>query len=366
MADDGSDSDGDRAEADGGDSGRAAPDGRAGQAGPGGAGEREGEREREGAREREDEGDREREGEDAEQETGEADGSTTDPATVFSLLGDDRRLAIIAALDEAPDGEAQSFSDLFDRVDVSDSGQFNYHLSKLVPHFVAKTDGGYRLTAAGLRIARAIAAGLYTDTYEIEPFEVDDECYACGATGLVASYADERMRIRCGACGEQILRVTVPPSVVRGRAPRDALAAFQEWSAMGVEQAWRGLCPDCGGTVTPSIATAEPEYRELAAIARFDCQVCSRSLVTSLGALATYVDAVEQFHDRHGVDLWARNYWEIDQFISDDFVEWLSDSPPRVRVTFVEGGESCHVEFDESLAVARVEIVRSGDEPASS
>jgi hypothetical protein len=76
------------------------------------------------------------------------------PDEAFAILGDETRLNIVRVLwqtgalheyDDIDDSASTlSFSELRKRVNVSDNGRFNYHLSKLVPHFVRKTDGGYR------------------------------------------------------------------------------------------------------------------------------------------------------------------------------------------------------------------------------
>jgi len=66
------------------------------------------------------------------------------PEDAFSLVANETRMDVLKALWEA-DGP-RSFSALRERVGVRDSGQFNYHLGKLVGHFVRKTADGYRLS----------------------------------------------------------------------------------------------------------------------------------------------------------------------------------------------------------------------------
>lgn len=70
----------------------------------------------------------------------------------FEMLGSNTRLAILLALwqaqDPSPPPSEQSdpdvsFSALRERVGIRDSGQFNYHLDKLVGTFVEQTDAGY-------------------------------------------------------------------------------------------------------------------------------------------------------------------------------------------------------------------------------
>ena len=66
------------------------------------------------------------------------------PAEVFATLGNDTRVDILRALLElGADEAAVSFTDLFERVDVDDSANFNYHLRHLTGHFVKRSDDGY-------------------------------------------------------------------------------------------------------------------------------------------------------------------------------------------------------------------------------
>lgn len=281
------------------------------------------------------------------------DETARDSAAVFSLLGDELRLEIITALHEhAP----LSFSELYDRVSLEDSGGFNYHLSQLRPHFVTKRDGAYVLTAAGQRIARAVAAGFYTDAPEVSPFEVDGKCTACGESALVASYADERVRIECTACDETVVRVSVPPSLFREREPRAALEAFDQWGSNQVSQARNGLCPDCGGWIEQTITWTPPEETPFAVLPTFECGVCGRHVITSFGALAARDPRVQAFHERHGINLDDRHYWEVEQFVTDEYDEILSEDPLQVQVTFEAGDEVCRVVLGADHEIQDIEI----------
>jgi len=288
----------------------------------------------------------------------ETEASGLDSADAFSLLGDQTRLRIVSVLhDDQADAPIQ-FSALYERVDVGDSAQFNYHLKRLTPHFVTKVgDGGYELTAAGRRLARAVAAGTYTDSPHLDPFEIDGTCYACGERALRAAYADETFAIDCRACGETLLDVQAPPTVVRDREPRAVVDAFDRWSRAQVRQATRGVCPDCGGAVEPSVMESEREAIEFEHLAAFDCRVCGRRAVTSFGGVASRTPEVEQFHRRRGASLRERPYWEIPQYVAGDHVRVVSRDPWSVRVSFFADGDACHVEIDGDLAVDRIEIV---------
>lgn len=278
-----------------------------------------------------------------------------DPADVFSWLGNETRLSTVSVLHGEDDSPVQ-FSTLYDRVDVDDSAQFNYHLKKLVPHFVSKTDGGYELTAAGRRLARAVTAGMYTRSPTVEPFDVDGACYTCGDSRLRGAYADEQFTVDCDECGESILRVHVPPTLVRGREPDELANAFERWSRYQVEQARNGICPECGGTVEPEVRTDLGEEIPFEAVAAYCCTVCGREAVTSFGSIAYRHPDVRGFHERREASLSDRRIWEIGQYVAGEGVEVHSRDPWLVRVTFRADEDVCQVEIDDDLDVVAVEI----------
>jgi DNA-binding transcriptional ArsR family regulator len=289
---------------------------------------------------------------------GEAEGF--DPAEVFSLLGDETRLQIVTALYDAALETPVGFSALYERIDIGDSAQFNYHLDRLVPHFVAKSADGYELTERGKRIARVVGAEIYTGGPDGGSFELAGECYACGEPALRAIYEDERFAVECRACGEGVPSAPVPPSLVRGRASDAVGAAVDRWARDQVDIAARGSCPTCGGPVDPVVVEDVSYTVSFEAVAAFECGVCSRRTTMTFGALAIRHPAVRTFHRRRGAPLRDRRYWEIGQYVADENVEVLSRDPWRVRVSFFEDGDALHVEFDETLDGVRTETVAEG------
>jgi ribosomal protein S27E len=296
---------------------------------------------------------------DPEGSSGDPDGIA--PADAFSTLGHPVRLEIVSTLSEESVQSPLQFSALYELVGAEGTGRFNYHLGELVPHFVSKTDDGYELTAAGERLARAVTAGTFTDAPDLESFELDGRCYDCGADSLRGAYEDEAFRIECRDCGRVVINVTVPPSLVRGRDPESFVDAFDRWSRSQVEQARQGLCPDCGGAVDPAVVRNAHDTISFELLARFDCAVCGRRLVTSFGALAAAEPEVEAFHRRRGTSFAERPYWEIPQYVSDEWVEVVSRDPTRVRVTFVRDGDTCRVDIDDELRVVETTIVPGRD-----
>lgn len=94
--------------------------------------------------------------------TAQPDDSLTSPeleASIGALLADETRIRILETLydvDSAPDESAGlQFSTLRRRVDVADSGRFNYHLDQLQDELVRKDDTQYVLTPTGTRLVRA-------------------------------------------------------------------------------------------------------------------------------------------------------------------------------------------------------------------
>lgn len=84
------------------------------------------------------------------------------PAVLFDLLSDETRLAIVRTLyrcgRDHPDEPGLSFSALGDRLEVDDSGRFNYHLRRLRGPLVEKRGDRYALTPLGYRLGAFVVA----------------------------------------------------------------------------------------------------------------------------------------------------------------------------------------------------------------
>lgn len=277
-------------------------------------------------------------------------------AEAFSLLDDSTRIDILLELDDVEFGRGRSFSALRAAVGTDDSSQFNYHLQRLVPQYVSKGDGGYRLTAAGSHVVRTVRAGSFNRGVSLDPFEVESRCHACGNGTLRARYADEHLALDCPACGERILRVGFPPSAVLTRDEETVVDAFDRWARQQTESATRDVCLDCGGPVRGEVTTAVPDDLEFEVLPRYVCRTCRRHVLTSFGAIAYRLPAVEGFHRRSGVDLSERRYWEVEQLITDEHTVVRSRDPWRVEVSFLADGDVCRVTFDGELDVVETAV----------
>jgi DNA-binding transcriptional ArsR family regulator len=277
-------------------------------------------------------------------------GEETTAAEAFGALADATRLDILRALDASSE-RSVSFSTLRAAVGVGDSGQFNYHLSRLRPGFVEKGADGYRLTAAGRRVVRAVAAGRYTADVEFEPFEHDSRCHRCGDR-LHVSYRNERLRFRCPDCDRTVLDVGFPASGVRERTPEAAVDAFARFSYHRVSSVRDGVCPDCYGPTEGRVTDEVPSTVDEPAVLVFDCGVCGGFVLASFGGLAVYDPRVRSFHADRGVDLDEGYYWERPQCLSGEYTTVESSDPWRVVVRFPVGDEGCLARFEGSDLVA--------------
>ena len=196
------------------------------------------------------------------------------PEDAFAVLGDRTRLNIIRVLwvagrfheyddidDSAP---TMSFSELRNRVNVGDNGRFNYHLSKLVPRFVRRTDGGYRLSGAGKRLARTVATVAGEHDVELSG-EVETDCPACGAA-VTATYEDQWLRFACTECtgvfGDAapdgtLLNAPFPAPGLVGRTPDEALATELYRCMLDLASMMQGVCPGCASPVSGTLSVCD-------------------------------------------------------------------------------------------------------------
>lgn len=293
---------------------------------------------------------------DADETSGLADDASLSPDKAFAVLGDDIRIAILRALFEDP-YEPKSFSELRETVGVRDSGQFNYHLDKLVGRFVRKTEevseprseargtsshGGYELRLAGWKVVGAILAGTYTESGEADPTAFEHPCPECGGV-VVATYEDERMRVACEDCDEKFSAAGVPPGVLDGFDPEELPERFDHYMHAIVDDARRGICVSCTGRMVPEVVvdSASAPNRGVAdadfPLVAYRCERCPEIVTTSLGAALLDHPAVVAFHWDHGIDLRERPTWTL-PWMHDDYATVESEEPVRVRVV-VELGD---------------------------
>lgn len=202
---------------------------------------------------------------------------------MLKVLGDPTRLHILQVLSDA-DGEL-SFSELYDPIDLTESGTFSYHLNLLVDHFVHETEDGYELTEAGRQVVMVMHSGVVTEDPHLSPEPVALQCQFCDSQ-IVAGYHRERVPLYCTGCpglvtdnGESIEvdelgyigSMTLPPAGLRHRTRDEILRAATTWSHLDL-MAWASdVCPRCSAKVNHALDICE-EHDETADV----CNHCDR------------------------------------------------------------------------------------------
>lgn len=314
--------------------------------------------------------------------------TTLTPDDAFAVLGNETRMSILQSLAEA--NEPLSFTELRERVGVSDSGQFNYHLDKLVGHFLADTENGYELRRAGARIIEAIVSGAVTESPEIEPTEVEWPCSQCGAP-VEVSYQQEWVALSCTECpgmygselaagesapDEQLTHgylggLNLPPAAVQGRDPTDVVRTAIKWDFLERLATSSGICPRCSAPMERTLTVCDEHDADDGL-----CEACgTRNQVTyeatcqncplrNVGPLPSGLQAntdVIDFLTDHGINPLSptQAQWET---VADMWEEELvSFDPFEARLTYTLEGDVLAFTVDEYLNVSDVSRKASTD-----
>lgn len=315
---------------------------------------------------------------------GDGDDAILSPDEAFSVLGDETRIEILQTLGEAAD--PLSFTELRNRVGIAQGGRFNYHLDRLVGHFVAKTDAGYALRQAGRRVVQAVLSGALTTDPQLEPTGIEFDCRLCGAS-VKLGYSQERVELYCTACAGQYGETAksresivpgdhgilggypFPPAGVKNRTPREALFAASTWGHLETISLANDVCPRCADVVEHTIRVCEDHDRSAGL-----CPDCDRR-----HAVQIYTTCSNCFHQADGM---AINRLigspELRAFVAEhgldpiaEGVKWgwdyteevVSTEPFEGRFTFTIGDEALTLTVDEDLDT--VEVTRHDGQPAA-
>jgi hypothetical protein len=280
----------------------------------------------------------------------------------FSLVANDTRMRILLELWEVD--RPLPFSELRERVGMRDSGQFNYHLDKLVGRFVRKepvdeadtdSEEGYVLQHAGVHVLGAVYSGALTEDVTAGPVPVDGTCFDCDG-GLVASYEDEQGLVACSECDVEIMSFAVPPALIEGREDPRLPRLYDDWVRNEVDRFARGICSLCSGPVAPSLdphpSPMWEEYENHAAV--FECERCGFTMQTAVGSLYLSHPAVAAFHLDHGIDLSETPLWDL-EWLFDRHVDVHGTDPPSLDVHVDLDDERLALDVDEDLRVVDTE-----------
>ena len=305
------------------------------------------------------------------------------PEEAFAILGDETRLNIIRVLwragalhayDDIDDSAStMSFSELRRRVDVDDNGRFNYHLSKLVPHFVRKTEEGYRLSGGGKRIARTVVTIAGEHDAEVAG-EVGTDCPVCGAD-VVVTYEDQWLRFACTECpglfGDAapdgtLLNAPFPPPGLAGRTPDDALRAELYRCMLDLTCLMQGVCPECAGTVAGTLSVcgshdASPQRlcgacaTPFVAWGELRCDTCRFAKRLPVELCVMGLAPVIGFLYARGTDVLAPSLDDLFELVRTQVTTAATETPPRAVTTIGQGDtDTLSLTLDERLSVVDV------------
>lgn len=291
----------------------------------------------------------------------------------FAALGNETRLQILQTLGEA--GDPLSFSELRTAVGMTDSGQFNYHLTKLAGHFITKTDDGYRLRQAGRRVIEAVLSGAVTDAPVFDRTPVDQDCPFCEAP-IEIRYYQERVEMFCTECpgtwghDSAELRgylgyVSLPPAGLEGRTTDELFRTAWTWQHLRILAVSCGICPGCSSTLERAVLVCDEHdgdhdicprcERRHAVQFRARCSTCHFGEEGTFSIHLAADLAILTFLTDHGINPVAPT--SITRFLqtTDDYEEVVRSTDPfEAAYTFTVDGDSLTLVVDEELNVVEV------------
>jgi hypothetical protein len=282
----------------------------------------------------------------------ESDAEGLSPDKAFWLVGDQMRTAILRAVWESSE-EPITFSEIRAEIGNPDSGKFNYHLNKLVGHFLSKGDGGYSLTQAGREVVRAVMAGTVTKHPEIGPEPINAQCVACAGT-LVVRY-DEYGIVECEDCGELVMWNEFPPAGLDTRSPAEVASTFDRWTQVRFSLAIDGVCPNCACEMRMEILDSAGESADdIATMHR--CANCKyEARVPLFGHVVSHPATISFFYDR-GVDVTEMPYWQMRALAREFTEEVISQTPWTATMTVRSEGDALELILNENMDVVDVEL----------
>lgn len=301
------------------------------------------------------------------------------PEEAFSVLGDGTRLSIVRVLWKADafrqyddlDTSATtiSFSELRRHVGIDDNGQFNYHLSKLVPYFVQQTEDGYRLSEAGKKIARTVVAIAGEQSLGVTE-EVNADCPMCGAT-LTATYEDQWLQFACAECdglfGDAVPNGTIlhspfAPAGLSGQSPGDALTTSIYRCMLDLTYMMQGVCRECAGPIQGVISVCDEHERRddepcgdcgtpFQAWGELRCETCQFGKRLPVDLCIMGLPQVIGFLYTQDINVLAPSVEEVVDLLQTQVSTAVTTGPLRLSATVTAGDDDLTVTLDEEMTV---------------
>lgn len=301
------------------------------------------------------------------------------PDEAFAILGNEIRLEIIRVLwranaaHEYDDGSdtatTMSYSGLQNEVDIEDNGKFNYHLSRLVPHFIRRTDDGYWLSGAGKQIARTVIAVSGTDRLDFSK-ELETNCPLCGEH-VEVTYEDQWLRIRCAECdglfGDHaptgtLFLTNYPAAGLTARDADEALAAGLYRCALDITYMMYGICRECAGRISSSVTVCDAHESQgghlcatcgtpFSVWAEMRCDTCRFAKRLPVEMYATGLAMASGLVDNQEMDIHSPSFDEAIDLLRNKVQTTVSKEPLRVSITIEGETRTFAVTLDEDMNV---------------
>lgn len=300
--------------------------------------------------------------------------TTLSPAEAFTVLGNETRVQILRTLGEA-DGPL-SFTELRDRVGIRRGSQFNYHLDKVVGHFVRKQEDGYDLRQAGRRVVQAVLSEAVTDAPVMERTEVDQPCRFCGSA-IEVRYHEGHVEMYCvecagmsdsGSAGESgyLGCLMLPPAGLQTRSIDEAFRAAWTWTRLSFFAIAHGLCPHCSATLDRWVEVCEDHEptpglcpacdRRNAVQLNFECSNCIYDGAGTLDVAVVANTDLLAFLTARGLNPISPEQSAAVGRVVDDYEETVQSTEPFAgTLRFSADGETLTLLVDEDLNVTRTQ-----------
>lgn len=271
----------------------------------------------------------------------------------FSAVANETRLDILEAL--WMHGDA-TYTELYDRTELEDTGQFTYHLNQLVGQFVHKSKELYKLTNVGREIVMTVLTSVDGENPLRSPITLDVSCHSCGAD-ILARCRGDWLRIDCADCEKLYASYPVPRAGLHGRDGEAVLTVFDQRLRRMNALVHRGICPNCACSMDRSVVPdAEPEPG-LPFVFFHRCSHCRMEVYTvPATGLLEHPAVIAFYHDR-GSDLFAIPHWELDWMFDGRAIDVTAESTLEYTVTIEVEDERLRATLDEKGHTRTIEAV---------
>lgn len=278
-------------------------------------------------------------------------------AAVFEILASRTRIEILEALGDPP-GEKMSFAELYECVDLDDSGNFSYHLNKIVGTFVRKEDGEYLLSHAGEQVLGSVLAGTYQSKATIEPTKFGGTCQLCDGE-LAFEYTQGLVSVYCDECGKG-RSFPFPPRCLPDYSMAELPAVSARWYRTRVKRVLDRFCPLCAGEMRGELIQGVDEESDPPepSLATFTCLTCGKQVYLTGATIATFHPVFEGFLFEHGFDTRRGPHSEVWGSLDDTTERTHTRDPLSVEVTFTHDDDVVTGFVDADASLTNVERER--------